>query len=192
VPPERRAALTEGSGLTALRLLIPPPTSPYLGEGTWNDVFDELGTPLPSEYVTLMNLYGAGTWRYWLRMFIPLRPTFASHIREVLDGYRFLRENHPAAFTLAVWPEPGGFLPFAESVEGDHIGWLTEGSPDDWPLIVDARHAEQQAPLSHGLVDTLVAWTRGQLRVPGFAGLDKRDDPFDFAEFAPASPTDPW
>jgi hypothetical protein len=35
-----------------------------------------------------------------------------------------------------VWPEPGGFLPVADTAHGDYLGWLTEGDdPDSWPLI---------------------------------------------------------
>jgi hypothetical protein len=51
IEPERRAALTEGTGLEALRLLVPPPAAPYLGDGSWERLFDELGTRLPAEYV---------------------------------------------------------------------------------------------------------------------------------------------
>ncbi len=50
--PERRIALETGTGLDALRLLTPPPASPDSGDGTWEDLFEELGTALPEEYVT--------------------------------------------------------------------------------------------------------------------------------------------
>ncbi|MFI2414271.1 SMI1/KNR4 family protein [Streptomyces sp. NPDC018947] len=184
---ERRAALETGTGLEALRLLSPPPERPYLGDGTWEGLFAELGTRLPREYVELMAEYGAGCWSGWLRFLTPLRTgerRFATHVGEVLDGYRMLRRNHPDSFPLSAWPEPGGFLPFANSVDGDHLGWLTEGgAPDAWPLVVWPRHARQGAPLEHGLVDTLVAWQRGRLAAPGLAGLDEDDDPLEYAGF---------
>jgi hypothetical protein len=135
-----------------------------------------------------MQTYGAGSWRGWLRTFIPLRPTFAVQIASVLDGYRFLRENHPDAFPLPVWPEPGGFLPFAESIEGDHLGWLTQGEADSWPLIVDPRHADLEAPLPLGLVDILLEWSRGRVAYPGLPQLDLGDDLIDYAIFDPATP----
>lgn len=56
----QRKALTVGSGLDTLRLLVPTPEAPRLGDGSWDDLFAELGTPLPTEYVALMDLYGAG------------------------------------------------------------------------------------------------------------------------------------
>ncbi|MFD9522284.1 hypothetical protein [Streptomyces sp. NPDC059979] len=57
---ERRIALETGTGLDGLRLLSPPPERPYLGNGSWEGLFAELGTRLPGEYVRLMDEYGAG------------------------------------------------------------------------------------------------------------------------------------
>ena len=41
-----------------MSLLVPPPEVPYLGGGTWEGLFEELGTRLPDEYVALMDRYG--------------------------------------------------------------------------------------------------------------------------------------
>ncbi|RSN51770.1 hypothetical protein DMH12_21225 [Streptomyces sp. WAC 04229] len=192
VPPrltdaQRRVALETGAGLDALRLLSPPPERPYLGGGTWEGLFAELGTRLPGEYVRLMDLYGAGCWSEWLRFLTPLRTgerRFVTHVEEVLGAYRSARGRFPEDHPLTAWPEPGGFLPFANSIDADHLGWLTEGDdPDAWPLVVWPRHAPQGAPLGHGLVDTLVAWQRGTLVTHGLAGLDEEDDPLEFAGF---------
>lgn len=63
-----------------------------------------------------------------------------------LGWYRELRDEFPEYHPLPIWPEPGGFLPFASSIDGDSIGWLTDGEPDRWPLIVEPRHHEQGPP----------------------------------------------
>ncbi|WP_327070247.1 SMI1/KNR4 family protein [Kitasatospora sp. NBC_01302] len=186
---ERRIALETGTGLGALRLLSPPPGNPYLGGGTWAGLFDELSTTLPREYVTLMDLYGAGCWSNWLRFFTPLRTgerRYLQHIESTTDGYRQLKGSHPQWYPLATWPELGGFLPFANSIDGDQLGWLTEGDdPDNWPLIVWPRHADQGPPLEQGLIDTLLAWQRGTFSTAGLAALDEDDDPIEFAGFEP-------
>ncbi|MFI0038889.1 hypothetical protein ACH4NS_25820 [Streptomyces mutabilis] len=184
---ERRVALETGTGEAALRLLSPPPEHPYLGGGTWDGLFAELGTRLPGEYTRLMDVYGAGCWSQWLRFLTPLRTgerRFVTHVEKVLGAYRSLQDGYPEEYPLALWPEPGGFLPFANSIDADHLGWLTEGDdPDGWPLVVWPRHAPQGAPLEGGLVDTLVAWQRGRLVTHGLAGLDEEDDPLEFAGF---------
>ncbi|MGW8955923.1 hypothetical protein [Streptomyces sp. NPDC055709] len=135
VPPglteaERRIALETGTGLDALRLLSSLPERPYLGNGSWEWLFAELGTGLPGEYVRLMDGYGAGIWSGWLRFHTPLRTgerRFLSHIEDTADAYRQLKDGSAGRYPLAIWPEPGGFLPFANSIDGDYLGWLTEG-----------------------------------------------------------------
>jgi hypothetical protein len=186
--PEQRAALTEGSGLQALRTLVPPPDRPYLGGGTWQRLSRTLGVALPTEYVDLMDTYGAGTWSNWLRFYPPLRfrsPSFANQVESVLDAYRGLREEFPEYHPLATWPEPDGFLPFADTIDGDCLGWLVDGAPDGWPLIVWPRHADQGPPLPGSLISTLLDWLRGRLDADGFFTYDEADDPLDFITFEP-------
>jgi hypothetical protein len=94
-----------------------------------------------------------------------------------------LRHGHPDSYPLTTWPDVGGFLAFASSIDGDYLGWLTEGDPDTWKLIVWPRHVDQGSALEHGLIDTLVAWQRGAFSAAGFAGLDEDDDPLDYCGF---------
>ncbi|MFK0256305.1 hypothetical protein [Streptomyces sp. NPDC090445] len=134
-----------------------------------------------------MDGYGAGIWSGWLRFRTPLRTgerRFLTHVEDTVDAYRQLKDGHAGPYPLAIWPEPGGFLPFANSIDGDYLGWLTEGGdPDTWPLIVWPRHANQGPPLEGGLIDTLLDWQRGTLATHGFAALDEDDDPVEFADF---------
>ncbi|MBT2367760.1 SMI1/KNR4 family protein [Streptomyces sp. ISL-10] len=187
----RRAALTEGSGLDALRTLLPPPPEPYLGDADWEWVYEQLGTRLPAEYVTLMETYGGGELLHWLRLSPPLDTGRYGLVGEqwYRDAYRELRADFPEYQPLPVWPEKGGFLPFASTIDGDQICWLTEGEdPDAWPLIVIPRHADQGGPLPMGLTGTLLEWLRGRFRWEGFPGYDADDDPLDFIGFDPYSP----
>ncbi len=192
--PVRRTALTVGSGLDALRHLVPPPDHPYLGDGSWDEVFGQLGSRLPTEYIQLMKTYGCGIWSSWLRFVPPLRTDrpvprpggfhgLMQHATEINDIYRDLRTAHPEFQPLAVWPEPDGFFAFADSIDGDALGWLTIGEPDDWPLIVYPRHYDQGPPLTGNLVDTLLEWLRGREAPECFQVLDEDDDPLEFATF---------
>jgi hypothetical protein len=189
--PRRRAALTDGTGLEALSALVPPPAAPQLGDGAWEDLFGLLGTHLPADYVALMDRYGAGEWLRWLRFSAPLQDggaLFVGHVEGTLDAYRELRDEFPEDYPLPVWPEPGGFLPCASSRDGDSLGWLTQGDPDSWSLIVHPRHAEQGPPLPGRLTETLLEWSRGRLAAAGLPGLDQDDDPLDLARFDDVEP----
>lgn len=87
------------------------------------------------------------------------------------------RAGFPEYHPLAVHPEPGGFLLFADSIDGDRLCRLTEGAtPDDWPLIVVPRHADQGPPLGANLTDTLLEWPRGRFATEGLPPLGRRDE----------------
>ncbi|MFE0644708.1 SMI1/KNR4 family protein [Streptomyces sp. NPDC058877] len=188
--PEQRAALATGTGLPTLTTLLPPPTTPRLGPHDWAWLYERLGTRLPTEYVRLMEAYGTGEWCQWLRFHVPWGTDsydLAPWAERYTDCYRGLRADHPAYHPLAAWPEPGGFLPFADSIDGDQLCWLTEGDdPDAWPLIVVPRHAGQGPPLTGTLVETLLAWLRGELHVEGLPRPVRPDeDPLDVIDFEP-------
>ncbi|MGW5673555.1 SMI1/KNR4 family protein [Streptomyces sp. NPDC003860] len=189
--PQQRAALAAGSGLQTLTALVPPPAAPQLGERSWQWLHERLGTRLPGEYVRLMETYGAGCWAGWLRFADPFAEdqyALAPWAEWYAKTYAELRADHPEYHPLAVWPEPGGFLPFADSIDGDQLCWLTEGSdPDAWPLIVVPRHADQGPALRDGgLVDTLLEWLRGRLVTHGLPPLSRpHEDPLDHIGFEP-------
>jgi hypothetical protein len=76
-----------------------------------------------------------------------------------------------------VWPEPGGFLPVADTAHGDYLGWLTEGDdPDSWPLIFWPRHNDQGPPLTCGLAELVYALLIGDYERFGFPAREE-DDP---------------
>lgn len=183
----RRRALGDGTGLEALSLLVPPPDTPFLGYWAWPDLFAELGTRLPAEYVALMDRYGGGEFGGWLRFATPLRQgrSLAAFADGVMEAYRDVRGDFPEFCPLPVWPEPGGFLPFADSIDGDGLAWLVDGDPDGWPLIVVPRHRDQGPPLEVGLTELILSWLRGRPAPPEFPELDPLDDPLEFATFQP-------
>ncbi|MEU5980308.1 SMI1/KNR4 family protein [Streptomyces sp. NPDC047315] len=189
--PQQRAALAVGGGLATLTALVPPPAAPRLGERGWEWLYERLGTRLPGEYVRLMETYGAGCWAGWLRVSDPLAEdayALAPQAEWYAKTYAELRADFAEYHPLAVWPEPGGFLPFADSIDGDQLCWLTEGAdPDAWPLIVVPRHADQGPPLgSGGLVDTLLEWLRGRFAADGLPPLrHPHEDPLDHIGFEP-------
>lgn len=75
-------------------------------------------------------LYGAGCWTNWLRFDSPLRTGEGGFLYDVswkTDAYRGHRNGFPEWYPLNAWPEPGGILPVASSIDGDNLCWLTEG-----------------------------------------------------------------
>ncbi len=190
VDARQHAALTEGYGLDAVLALVPPPLTPYVGEGSWEQVFERIGTRLPSDFVALAERYGRGNFSCWLDMDTPLdtegRLGLAGEIIRSRDAYRTLRDAHPEFYPLPAWPEPGGFLPCASTIDGDWIGWCTQGEPDEWRVAVHPRHAPQGPPLPGNFTETLLHWLRGDRPgSEGFPALPPGMDPLDVICFEP-------
>lgn len=171
--------------LARLQALVPSPEQPHLGERSWERLAGELGTRLPADYVALMEIYGGGAWSGWLRLWASLDPGelgLVARSAVTLAAERAGKETVPQYHPLPLWPESGGWLPFGDSIDGDQIGWLTSGSPDEWRLQLVPRHAEQGPPLSEPLADVLLGWLQGRLRVAGLYRFDK-DELADAATF---------
>jgi hypothetical protein len=156
----RRRALTKGSGLAALQVLVPPPAvEPVV-----------VGSERPGDYRALMEVYGAGTWRGWLQVWHP-------EDLEPADGRGRL------AGVLGMRPDD--FLPFADSIDGDVLGWVRQGPPDRWPLAWVPRHTDPGPAVPMSLTAALLRWLRGY-DDPVFAPSDPDLDLVDQATFEPS------
>lgn len=160
--------------------LATPPRRPRRGNLTWDQVYELLGTRLPGDYVALISRYGPGLmgcWE-WLGLADPLDPGRPDGLlacaTDAGDAYRCLRDGLPShghgfpdEFPRAAWPEPGGFLACASSRDGDFIGWLTEGRPEHWPVMVWPQAGDGDTVIDLPLTEVLLRWLNGDLAVPG-------------------------
>jgi hypothetical protein len=114
------------TALDALAELCPPPADPRPAwpRLSWPELFDRLGTPLPPDYVALVDRYGPGNLCAWVQLPDPLQAdgSLADTVSRACDLYREFRAESPDWFPLAAWPEPGGFLPCANTDSGDMLG----------------------------------------------------------------------
>ena len=127
--------------------VLPPPAEPRETQGDWAKVEAEIGTALPADFKDYIARYGTGVVCDFLW---PLNPFAANdninlltEIRFQLETLRATREKFPKRFTYAIFPEPGGYLPWGRSENGDVMHWKTVGAPDEWTVAVtDARAPE--------------------------------------------------
>ncbi len=166
VPPDRaarndprRKALTTGTGLTALQVLVPPPASP-------RPVSSSGLVGLPADYVALMELYGPGLWGEWLRVHAPTEPG-------------------ASRTTVAADRREDDFLAFADSIDGDVLGWARAGPPDRWRLAWVPRHSDPGPPMPLTFTAALLAWLRGTPVDRVFGSRDPDVDLVDQATFEP-------
>lgn len=185
--------------LTALEIAAPPPAGvERLPAEAWAQFEAENGFVPPADFRALVDHYGAGGFGYqestgpWLSMLHPVGAgkTFVEQSaweRSLNTGLqRQFPDQEP---DWPMWPSAGGFLPWAGSIDGHQIGWLTEGQPDSWPTGIYGKGEHFRLP--YGCVEFVYRW------LTGTSGWQDHDDGAarDRAEgglrFFPSRPPDP-
>ncbi|MER6559571.1 SMI1/KNR4 family protein [Streptomyces sp. NPDC001027] len=104
-----------------------------------------LGVGLPSDFRELADSYPTlefdGFWRIPLP--VPgMERDFVDGVFQELEVLRDLQEEDMSEGYVA-HPDPGGLIPWSESLSGDVFYWRVTGSdPDSWPVVVNSRNLE--------------------------------------------------
>lgn len=117
---------------------VTPPEVPYgIGDpARWSEFETELDTSLPSDYKAFVDTYGAGSLGDLIHVFTPFAVVGAYNFRlrsaEILDEDRRFRGDWPHA----LFPDPGGLLPWGVSDHGHTMYWIVGEDPDSWTIEV--------------------------------------------------------
>ncbi|MEX0725443.1 MAG: hypothetical protein WD065_04185 [Planctomycetaceae bacterium] len=129
--------------------VVPPPKLP-LEIGTpeqWEAIQNDLKTRLPSDFCDYGMTYGSGYFDNPIVGQIRTNSPFGSKYRSQVDYYsivvqEFKDEEGDEYIPYSVFPNSPGLLIWATDVHGNEFHWLTEGLPDDWPIIIRGRGDE--------------------------------------------------
>ena len=177
--------------LAALELLVAPPATPFRAPCDWA-AFERANDFLPpSDYRALLDTYGSGTFECAIGRLVLDQPEHPK--RTFLEGNRWLRDNfrhfqrmeperNP---TWSVYPEPGGYLPFAVDDTSLSFGWLTAGEPDAWTVAIEGTRDAWWSELPFGALELALRWSQGRVEVdqrpsvlPGGTFLARTEDAF--------------
>jgi hypothetical protein len=130
--------------LEQLRRLISPPGEPAdAGPITLRKSVERtLGLALPDDLYELALNYGTGgfgtaTYTGILRVYNPFSPMFVRHVSNMLATLRVLKEGEGDSYIpYGIHPEKPGLFPFGQDDNERLILWLTEGGPNEWPILV--------------------------------------------------------
>ncbi|MHC4202866.1 MAG: hypothetical protein ACYSU0_22985 [Planctomycetota bacterium] len=165
--------------LPQLLKLIPPPPNP-LDPGTleaWVKVKGALNTGLPRDCESMIDAYGVGTLAGFVNLRSPCATMkwldYVKWCNETLEHTRGTRATLPEKVPFPVFPEPGGLLPWASTIDADNLYWRTDGSPENWTTVIVGRHEllPDEFPLS--TTEFLVKWFSNELSIQVFS-----DEPF--------------
>lgn len=149
--------------LAELVELVPPPAEPIPVTGDWRSFASANGFEPPSEWMALLGRYGycsIGGDAIQLRDPFPPEGSFVACSeleRRELRGWISIYDWYPR---WPIWPDDGGFLPWADIRDGSgEIGWLTGSSPDSWRVAVLERSGHGRVT-EFGTLDYLVHLAR--------------------------------
>jgi hypothetical protein len=172
--------MTPDTALAALVSLVEPPPHPTRPDTIdWDEFSRRNGFDAPLDYRVLMTRYGTGGfgtaalpggWLYTLDPFDPVA-TLTQQSDWDRRNARGLQRQFPEQYPRwPMWPEDGGLLPWANTADGDLVGWWTVGTPDRWGTRFFGRSDEFEE-FEFGAVEFIGRLLSGTL---GVAGLDSR------------------
>lgn len=141
--------------LLRLGELVPAPDYPVGANGDWKRFWSVNGFTPPEDYRMMIREYGVGTFGGWLTLIEPFNERYTFRDKAEAEC-RAVYRNSQHQFPWPLWPDPGGFLPWATTVSGDHIGWLTRGMPTAWTTAFWGRGGRHAAEYPVGAVGFIV------------------------------------
>lgn len=127
--------------VTALERLIKavaPPDKPSATEG---DI--PQGIPaLPRDYLSLIGAYGSGSFYVeqvgdLVILLNPYSHDYLKRSQDELDMAREVKRTEGDDYIpYEIYPKSPGLLIWGYGEDRKHYFWLTEGKPDEWPVIV--------------------------------------------------------
>jgi hypothetical protein len=180
-------------GFSQLRDAVPPPSRPVeVGSmELFATVEARLGLALPDDYKHLVCAYGTGSWKGFLWVLNPFSSNRYLNLFEQakcqLEAERAIRTDWPRDVPFALYPEPGGLLPWAMTDNGDRLYWLTAADPVHWPTVVYESRGPEHELHRLGCCEFLLQWTAGRLPVAVFPddfeyGFTGAFEPLEVAE----------
>jgi|SRR5262245_11127169 len=134
-----------------LMAVLSPPSQPvFTGSvAAWQTVEHDLGLTLPSDLHDMCVRYGSGQV-VGITIYNPFSPHYQQVVRNMLTIFRGLRDDlGQAAVPFLLFPERSGLFPVGKEDHGGTLFWLTDGEPDQWPLVLtDTTFKYEQLKMS--------------------------------------------
>lgn len=168
-----------------LKELITPPTQPRCSDGPWEEIENELGISLPTDYKDFIATYGTGSIQRFLRIwnFADLRGnrTPFESISLITSQYE-LDGNDGLPIEFKKFPNRGGLIPFASTDDGCYLNWHTEGDSDEWSVVAyDADEGKLVPAQGVGMLRCLVLLVQQNDPFDGnFCNIENFDPPVSF------------
>lgn len=181
--------------LKRLIQIVPPPEDPLeCGDAVaFLEAEEKLSLKLPDDYKELISTYGSGKWQDFWWHFNPFANSPYSNLFDqslpaddtsggnALSAERAAREDQNRSHAMgigikyphAIYPEPGGILPWARTENGGRFFWLTKGKTGNWSTIYYAGRSPRYEEFKVTCTELVFGAVTGEL--PIFNGIFEED-----------------
>ena len=129
-------------------------------------VEEQLGHLLPTDFKVLAQTFGTGVYGRSVSVVSPVDGPVALEVfsDQIADKLNLAREwAADGVVPHALHPEPGGLIPWGETLSGNSLFWrTTAAAPDEWTVVCcDSRYTVwEEHP--QGMAEFLLAFLRGE------------------------------
>lgn len=146
-----------------LARLVTPPAAPVDARGDWDAAETAVGVRLPDDYKRLVATYGWGEFCDLLY----LRTPFGTSEYNGIEWQRTYPPGSPDPDTerhpYPLHPAPGGLLIWGTTMDADRLCWLTDGEPEEWPVVVWSSEGWYETHRT-GAAGFIEGWAAGRIR----------------------------
>lgn len=177
--------------LAQLLTLLPPPVRPRdtASSQQWAVVEAQLQSALPADYKAYIDTYGTGIIGYLVRPHNPFATAALFDLFAQIEAITHTRRSYAATFgadwcPYPLYPEPGGLLPWGNTLDGDTLFWHTRGPADSWPTIIAEVKSKAIEPFAGSMSEFLYAIIKGSFHSDILASI-QHDRLFEVASYNP-------
>lgn len=120
--------------------VTPPEIPEEVGSSAaWRQVERRMETKLPADYKAYISTFGTGLLASFIWVYNPFSTDefleLSSRSKFVCDSRRRVEEEEGEPAQYNFFPDEGGLLPWGHDENGNQFFWLTQGEPDNWPVV---------------------------------------------------------
>jgi hypothetical protein len=159
-----------------LQTVIQPPATPntrFSSFSAWDEVFDQLGTRLPQDFVQYHKVFGDGFFYSRTHKLSACLSVYGGErhfslrqsVPERLSKLRAAKERRPKSVPHPLYWEPNGLLPWGRTSNDTDLCWSVRGDlPEHWRVVVLRVAAAASESYDLGMAEFLTGLIGGKIQ----------------------------
>lgn len=121
-----------------LKEVLPSPVI-ALDSMNWERVEKRYSIVLPADFKLFIKNYGTGCIDDFLWVLNPFSENENINFETseyLIESYKVMQEEFPRDYIRPLYPKTGSFFPWAITDNGDSFGWIIDGEPNEWKVVI--------------------------------------------------------